>query len=128
MRVSRATTGAGKTRVSAQDQSPHSFMRYNSLNALRTRLERAIPEDQPRLRNVARFLLWAVLAAVTVLIVILALVPYYGSGMHYPSSPPGTIATSPDEYYSMSLFRGTPWEGQPWGDIFWNVGCFGWCL
>src|SRR5437016_3373609 len=56
------------------------------------------------------------------------LLPYYGSGMHFPSTPPGTSPTLPDEFYGISLFRGTLWQDRFWTDLFWNVGCNGWCL
>jgi hypothetical protein len=77
--------------------------------------------------KIQRVLPWVPLVRITLLVILTVLVPFYGSGGHYPS-PPGTSPTLPDEFYGISLFRGTLWEDRFWTNLFWNVGCYGWCF
>lgn len=69
------------------------------------------------------FTSWTILVIVAVAIGLLVLLPYWGTGGHFPSTPPGTIPDRPDEFYSISLFRGTIWEDKFWSDLFWNMAC-----
>lgn len=70
---------------------------------------------------------WIVLLGLMLLVVLTVLLPYYGTGMNYPYTPPGWQPDRPDEYASIAHFAGTIWEQTFWREVFWNVGCSGWC-
>ena len=83
----------------------------------------------PIKKDVLSLLGWIPLATITVVAILFVLVPFYGSGGHYPSVGPGWYPDRPDEVYSISRFEGTIWsESEVLQDLFWYVGCWGWCL
>jgi hypothetical protein len=84
-------------------------------------------QAQKSRESVLRPLAWVGIITVTALVLLLVLVPYYGWGWHFPTTPPGTDPDRPDEFYAISLFRSTLWENRFWSDLFWRVGCNAWC-
>jgi hypothetical protein len=66
-------------------------------------------------------LLWALPVAVAIVVAFAILVPYYGSGGCYPSTPPNTFPDRQDEHACIARFTGTLWQQPFFHDAFWHV-------
>src|SRR5689334_10260004 len=75
----------------------------------------------PRQRFALRLLLWALPLALVILAILAVLVPYYGSGGCYPSTPPGTFPDRADEHACIAAFAGTLWQQPFFHDAFWHI-------
>ena len=69
------------------------------------------------------------LVVLSVLAVLFLLFPYYSSGGYYPELKPGWYPDRPEEFYSISRFKGTIWEGSEiLRQLFWLAACQAWCV
>jgi hypothetical protein len=74
-------------------------------------------------------LAWVLMAAITLLVSVFFLAPFWGTGGSFPYTQPGWVPNRPDEFASIARFRGTVWENNPLlNNLFWNIACYGWCL
>ena len=73
-------------------------------------------------------LAWAVLAAWSLVTLVLVLIPFYMTAGNVPSMGPGYMPTLPNEFATIATYRGTLWESNTFlQDAFWNVGYIGCC-
>jgi hypothetical protein len=72
--------------------------------------------------------LWLALP-MSLLVVIFVLVPFFMTGGNVPSMEPGWVPDKPYEFASIAAYKGTLWENNNvLQEIFWRVGCTGWCV
>ena len=69
------------------------------------------------------------LFVVSVLAVLFLLIPFYGSGGHYPALQPGWYPDRPEEFASIARFKATIWEGnEVLRQLFWLAAGQAWCV